>query len=139
MLYDPRLDCKPKKLQVSKSILKTDGNRASLQNCRVFDTRSQDLYEYKDHSLYLLLGRFDKLIPEATPRRRSGDSPSAWIVVPFVCYQTLRRVCRVEIEYVDTLSMHLEFDSSLRVLKIFRFPSFCRLMYKRKQRGLLSQ
>jgi hypothetical protein len=138
MLYDPRLDCKHKKLQVSKFTLKTDGNKADLQS-RIFDTQSQDL-EYVDQSLHLLLGRFGKIIPDLPLRRRSEVAPpSEWIVVPFVCYQTLRTVGRVEIEWVDALGMHLEFDSNRRVLKIFRFPSFCRLMYKHKQRGLLSQ
>lgn len=138
MLYDPRLDCKPKKFQVSKFTLKTDGYKTSLQT-QVFDTQSQDLDEYKDHSLYFLLGRFGKLIPDPPLRQQPEVRPSEWIVVPFVCYQTLRAVCHVEIEYVDALGMHLEFDRSRRVLKIFRFPSFCRLMYKHKQRGLLSQ
>jgi hypothetical protein len=59
--------------------------------------------------------------------------------VPYVCYQTLRNVCRVEIEWVDALGLHLEFNSTRKVLKVFRFPSFCRLMYRHKQRGLLSQ
>jgi hypothetical protein len=138
MLYDPRLDCKPGRLQVAKFALKTDGNKAALQSC-VFDIQSQDL-EYADQSLHLLLGRFGKLIPDLPLRRGSKVAPpSELIVVPFVCYQTLRIVCSVEIEWVDTLSMHLEFDSSRKVLKVFRFPSFCRLLYKYKQRGLLSQ
>jgi hypothetical protein len=137
MLYNPRLDCKPKKLQVSKFTLKTNGNKANLQS-PVFDTQSQDL-EYVDHSLHLLLGRFGKLIPNLPLHQRSDIAPPEWIAVHSVCYQTLRAICHVEIEWVDTLCMHLEFDSSRKVLKIFRFPSFCRLMYKHKQRGLLPQ
>lgn len=138
MLYKPRLDCKPNRLQVAKFTLKSDGNKAGLQS-QAFDTQSQDL-EYVDQSLHFLLGRFGKLIPNLPLRQRSdGAPPSEWIVVPFLCYQTLRAVCHVEIEWVDALCMHLEFDSSRKVLKIFRFPSFCRLIYKHKQRGLLSQ
>jgi hypothetical protein len=88
----------------------------------------------------MLLGRFGKLIPDTPLRRRTEVAPPfEWIIVPFVCYQTLKNICHIEIEWVDALSLHLEFDSSRKRIKIFRFPSFCRIMYRHQQRGLLSQ
>lgn len=138
MLYEPRVDCKPGKLQVAKIITSSSGNEVNLQT-QTFETFSQD-FEYIDLPLYLLLGRFGKLIPDQPLWRRSELALlSEWIVVPLLCYQTIRKVCRVSIEWAEAIGMHLEFDSSRMVLKIFRFPSFCRLMYQHRQRGLLSQ
>lgn len=138
MLYEPRTNPKPKKLQIAKSATSSSGNKVDLYS-RIFDTYSQS-FEYRDHSLSILLGHFGKLIPDS-PRRRNSSVPPPleYITASFVCYQTLRKVCRIDIEWVDALNLHLEFDSSRRVLKLFRFPSFCHLLYRHRSRGLLSQ
>jgi hypothetical protein len=141
MLYDPRIDCKPKKLQIAKTATNSLGHRVNLST-QIFETHSQD-FEYVDMPIYIMLGRFGKVLPDqrdTTPQGNSNSGlSSGWIVTPYVCYQTLRKVCRIEIEWVDSVAMHLELDGSRRALKIFRFPSFCRIMYRRRQRGLLSQ
>jgi len=138
MLYEPRANPKPKKLQIAKSATSSSGNKVDL-NSRILDTYDQS-FEYTDHSLFLLLGRFGKLIPDPPPRRHSSiPPPNEYITAPFVCYQTLRKVCHIDIEWVDAVNLHLEFDSSRKVLKLFRLPSFCRLMYRDRSRGLLSQ
>jgi len=117
----------------------TEGNPINLRS-RTFDTHGHILDEYVDEPFWLLLGRFGKPIPDPHFREQSDFAPpTEWIGVPSVCYQTLRDVCRIEIEWVDALGMHLEFDSSRKLLKLFRFPSFCRLMYKRSQSGLHSK
>jgi hypothetical protein len=138
MFYDARANPKPKTFQIAKSATSSSGNRVDLKS-RTFDTYSQT-FEYFDHTLSLLLGRFGKLIPDPPPRRNFPlPPPTEYIIAAFVCYQTLRKVCQIDIEWVDALGLHLEFDSSRRVLKLFRFPSFCKLMYRHRARGLLSQ
>jgi hypothetical protein len=37
-------------------------------------------------------------------------------------------VANIEVEWVDSLSLHLEFDKSTKILKLFRLPSLCLLM-----------
>jgi len=44
----------------------------------------------------------------------------------------LDKVADVKVEWVNSLSLHLEFDNVRRRLKVFRFPSFCRLMYSQE-------
>jgi hypothetical protein len=48
-------------------------------------------------------------------------------------------VAGVRIQWVDCLSLHLEFDSRSKTLKVFRFPSLCLIMYRNNDRSLLSQ
>ncbi|KAH9205991.1 hypothetical protein DL95DRAFT_241707, partial [Leptodontidium sp. 2 PMI_412] len=43
-------------------------------------------------------------------------------------FYTLHNVMKIQIEWVDCLSLHLEFDNQSKVLKLFRFPSICLLM-----------
>jgi hypothetical protein len=39
----------------------------------------------------------------------------------------------VEIEWVDMMNLHLEFNEALKTLKIFRFPSYCRILCSAKE------
>jgi hypothetical protein len=128
MLYAPRIDPKPLKLQLSK-FARNFSMQPIRSYSRIFDCSSSD-YEYIDYPLHIMLSRFGRLIPESRFDRITDIAPpSEWIVTQYVCYQTLHQVTHVEIERVDTLGLHLEFDYSRKVLNIFRFPSFCRLMY----------
>ena len=138
LLYDPRANNNPKKFQIAKLYTRTATGKKVRLLSQTLKTYSQDS-EYCDHSFFLLLKNFGALIPNPPLHERSEVPFREWIVVPFVCYQTLRNVCRVRIEWVDALGLHLEFDSCQKVLKVFQFPSFCRLMYWSEHRGFLSQ
>ncbi|PVH81339.1 hypothetical protein DL98DRAFT_416897 [Cadophora sp. DSE1049] len=62
-----------------------------------------------------------------------------WIDVTNISFFTLSRMSKVEIEWVDCLSLHLELDLLLGKLKLFRFPSICVVMTPSKERGPLNQ
>lgn len=43
-------------------------------------------------------------------------------------YYTLSKLAGLNIEWVESLCLHLELNKSKRTLKVFRFPSFCMLL-----------
>jgi len=61
---------------------------------------------------------------ESTSRREIEEM----IDPNYIGFHILHRVASVKIEWVDNLSLHLEFDSHAKTLKVFRFPSLCRIM-----------
>lgn len=92
--------------------------------------------------LYTLLGSFGKIIPERNREGLLQDAASimlgrqdGWIEVSLVCFHTLHNVATVKIEWVDCLSLHLEFDSRARTLKLFRYPSVCFLLRRNETNG----
>lgn len=62
-----------------------------------------------------------------SPRRAGNDNH---LTVSYICFDTLRKVCNLRIKWVNTLNLHLQLDVRERVLRLFRFPSFCSLLYK---------
>jgi hypothetical protein len=97
-----------------------------------------------DDPLCVMLNKFGKIIPIRSQDDMSRDGwevaePLELIFVRFVCFQSLQKVASIEIEWVDVLSLHLEFNSVTRRLKVFRFPSFCRLMYSGGHRSIVSR
>lgn len=140
MLYEPKVDVKLDELQITRpSAITMAGERVRVKSW-TFDGYSKGTFDYVDQPLHAMLNQFGRLLPAPHPKRTGTEAPpSEWIIAPFVSYQTLRKVCRIDIEWVETLGMHLEFDDARRTLKVFRFPSFCRLMYRYKKKGLLSQ
>ena len=80
--------------------------------------------------LHHLLPHFGDFIPEALPPySTSGTTRGSFhldsIIGANISYYTLTKVAQVRIEWVDAISLHLEFDPQTAVLKVFRFPSFC--------------
>ncbi|KAH8601747.1 hypothetical protein B0O99DRAFT_501053 [Bisporella sp. PMI_857] len=78
-----------------------------------------------------LLGNFGTFVPK--PLRKGsryqsqtflGDS----LIASNLSYYTILKVGHVRIEWVDAISLHLEFDERTLVLKIFRYPSFCAML-----------
>ena len=43
-------------------------------------------------------------------------------------YFTLKRVAKIDIEWVSSVCLHLEFNMRRKILKLFRFPSLCGLL-----------
>jgi hypothetical protein len=83
----------------------------------------------------MLLNQFGDIIPEVKPEvaRRDSIIPiSESITVRLVCYGTAFHVTQLAIEWVDSLSLHLELDAARQTLKLFRFPSYCRMMYHKQ-------
>jgi len=62
------------------------------------------------------------------------------IELSYVSFDMIQKFAKIRIEWVDCLSMHMEFDSRTKTLKLFRCPSYCRIMYAmRGESTLLSQ
>ena len=80
----------------------------------------------------MFLSRFGDIIPEVKPavsRRHSAVLSFENINVQLICFAAAHHVTELEIEWVDSLGLHLELDASRKTLKLFRFPSYCRMMY----------
>jgi len=140
MLFQQRQESQPGRLEISAEAFHGFENRQNpssrrLPHKQILATFSQDFTDI-DLPLYRLLERFGKLIPNAPamrPERTSGPLPDMntidWIDVSLVCFHTLHKIADIKIEWVDVLALHLDFDSRKRTLSIFRYPSFCFLMY----------
>jgi hypothetical protein len=142
MLYEAQADPDPDKLQVTKTSTSAFGYRNTLST-RKFSTYAQG-FQYIDLPLYNMLNRFGDLIPElgaasAREPRFAGSQSTECIIPQQVCWDTLQNVAELRIEWVTALSLHLEFDSGKRTLKLFRYPSYARMMSCYRTKNLLSQ
>jgi len=126
MLYDPEPIQRPGQLRVRQATGSMGPRRARTRPGRTFIRYVQEGFDGFDQPLFVYLRKFGHLIPEV------GAFPKVpeLISVSHVCFSILDKVADVKIEWVNSLSLHLEFDNVRRVLKIFRFPSFCMLMYR---------
>lgn len=142
MLYEavprPKLD----KLEVTETSTSSYGMRNHLNTRKYYTYRLG--FEYIDYPLYKLLSRFGDLIPESRlqniyepPSARGANSDCLY--VDSVCFQALHDFAELKIEWVTSLALHLELDSSKKTLKVFQFPSFCRLMTVERRNNILSR
>lgn len=127
MLYDPQPAQPPGELEIRKSMGSIPRQRMRLRSSRTFTSYRQQGFDGIDQPLFIFLRKFGSLIPE--PGAGLAGAPEL-ITVSYVCFAMLDKVADVKIEWVNSLSLHLEFDNVQRVLKVFRFPSFCMLMYR---------
>lgn len=152
MLYEPETD-PGDFLQISipnSEIFDDQRSRTSRYKNKVIKSRRQNL-DCVDLPLDGLLRRFGNLIPQRwwysdafNMKRQNLPHYSApgredWIDVSFVCFHTLHKLSNVKIEWVDSLSLHLVFDSRTRVLSVFKFPSFAFLMYHSESGRILGR
>jgi hypothetical protein len=88
-----------------------------------------------DRPLFVLLKAFGNLLPSppltiGQTARESGNGASTWM--PLYPLETnayfLISILRVKVRWVDSLSMHLDYDKSTRTISLFSRPSFCLLM-----------
>jgi hypothetical protein len=94
--------------------------------------------------LQQLLDRFGSLLPQPECVRRSEaagglECGSECLIASYISFHSLRQVLGVKLEWVDVLNQHLEFDQGRGVLRVFRLPSICRLMYRDVEGTLLNQ
>jgi len=96
----------------------------------------QQTFDNKDLPIHKFLRRFGEIVPlydvgihreSGTPLVISGRD-DGWIDQSLVCFHTLAKVASIKVQWVDCVGLHLEFDSRTKVLKLFRFPSFCLIM-----------
>lgn len=89
-----------------------------------------------DQPLYNVIRSFGNLIPQRRHLTLGGYEtpmlvqwePEERIEFGVVNFDALVRVGAIEIEWVDCLNLHLEFDSRKRILRLFRYPSLCLIM-----------
>ena len=142
MLYEAVPRPKADKLEVMKTSTGFSGYTNALVT-RKFNTFKQG-FDYIDLPLYSLLGRFGDLIPEVKPHQLldhdlHGSRGIENILVGHVCFNTLQSLAGLKIEWVTSLSLHLELDSGKKTLKLFQFPSFCRMMVVERRSNILSR
>ena len=71
--------------------------------------------------------RWHQPIGSSSRSSSNNNENSVALYVSTLNYATLKRISKIRLEWVSDLSSHLDFDSTSRVLYIFRFPSFCAL------------
>jgi hypothetical protein len=88
--------------------------------------------ELSERPLFVLLKGFGNLLPSPPlqiTQVASEHSKSASEWMPLISAETnaylLHTLLRVQIRWVDCLSLHLDFDKSSRTLSLFSCPSFC--------------
>jgi hypothetical protein len=88
--------------------------------------------ELSDRPMSVLLKAFGHLLPARSPNSRyvaseAGSIASLWR--PLNPEETnaylLHVLLGVQIRWVDTLALHLDYDKSTKTLSLFRYPSFC--------------
>jgi hypothetical protein len=139
MLYEAVPDPAVNKLEMIKTSTTPSGYRNSLITKKYYSYKQN--FDYIDSPLYELLGRFGELIPQWRPHSINdlGSRPTEVIAVKDVCFNTLQGLTDLKIEWVTSLSLHLEMDSSKKTLKLFQFPSFCRMMSVERETHILSR
>jgi hypothetical protein len=137
-LFDPDPDPSATRLIIRQS--GSSSRRHSLMRKTVIHHPSVAIADAQ-LPLQRLLRRFGSLLPEPECVRRSDaagglEAGAQDIIGSYVYFHNLK-LLKVQLEWVDVLNQHLEFDRRNRILRVFRFPSTCRLMFREKEGGLL--
>lgn len=133
MLYDPYSMPSVDKLQISEHARLSQ--QASRLKTEALHTFEQDFNQVQQPLINLFYG-FGEILPpfdSRTPSRLVNHSE--YLILSYLSYCTLTEVAKIKIQWVESLNLHLEFDEGARVLKLFRYPSFCRLMYREDEEG----
>jgi len=156
-LYPPRYDPEPMKLQLINTslspALESTKRQSPRRRIKAFETYEQSLEDndHLDQPLHTLLGTFGRIMPQqnrqtsmmgghSTPLMAAPPRPDEqWLELSLLCFHTLEKVAFISIEWVDSLSQHLEFDRGTKALKIFRLPSLCLVMASSEKCSPLSQ
>ena len=89
-----------------------------------------------EEPFYQMLTEFGALLPEV--RQIGFTAPCCHVSVltndsdfypSYISFDVLKNVAKLKIEWVNTLSLHLQLDERKRILRLYRFPAFCRLLY----------
>ena len=142
MLYEAVGNPKADKLEVTKTTTSSSGRRNALATEKYCTFRQG--FEYIDLPFYSMLGRFGDLVPGTKmslclEQDLSGCPTRNMIMVQSVCFNTLYTLAELRIEWVSSLALHLELDSGRKTLKLFQYPSYCRIMAAEKRKNLISR
>jgi hypothetical protein len=147
MLYDPIVSHNQKyhgllTLRQPQSSLRARGRHRGAVLARY----SVDINKAEDQ-FHTMLRQFGPLIPEAEETRSSAVSltgPGAHydnnhLNLAYLNYHGLKLVAGVQIEWVNTMNLHLQLDEHNRILRLYRFPAFCRLLWRDNQESFLTK
>lgn len=143
MFFDVANRPEADRLEITKTTIGQTGREHTLTTRKIW-SYSQS-FDHVDRSLHNLLNKFGDLLPtyRAPAMPEWSDSlesaPTEAINVQSLCFNTLHGPVGLNIELVSTLALHLELDSGKNTLKIFQYPSFCRIMAAEKKNGLVSR
>ena len=91
---------------------------------------------------YQMLMQFGALLPEVRSSNPTGQCNHAshsandsHFYPNYVSFDVLKNVAGLKIEWVSTLNLHLQLDERKRILRLYRFPAFCRLLYAEGANG----
>ncbi|KAH0548352.1 hypothetical protein GP486_007972, partial [Trichoglossum hirsutum] len=138
MLYQAAPHPQPNKLEVIKTSTSFSGCQCPLVT-RKYKSFKQG-FDFIDQPLHCLLGNYGDLIPRVHQvQSNAGSSSVEYIMAQSVCFSTLQSLADLKIEWVTSLALHLELDSGKKTLKLFQFPSYCRLMHVERKTNMLSR
>jgi hypothetical protein len=142
MLYQAVPHPQATKLEVTKESTSFSGCQSPLVT-RKYKYFKQG-FDFIDQPLHCLLGNYGDLIPRTHQVQNSdagliGGHSVEYIIAQSVCFYTMQDLADLKIEWVTSLALHLELDSGKKTLKLFQFPSFCRLMHVERKANILSR
>ena len=126
-MYDPEKDPQSGKLQITDDAI-GPSNRRRGSRIRTFE---QDFAQTRQ-PVRTLLRVFGDVLGNGSQLAQDQLKEREYLTVGYLSYYTLSRVGNIKIQWVDSVSSHLDFVESRRILKLFRFPSFCYMMYHAK-------
>ncbi|RDW75663.1 hypothetical protein BP5796_06484 [Coleophoma crateriformis] len=123
MLYSPNLQPVPGMLEIldrSNSVSKSPRNK-TWNSFRL----SVDQAEGSFSDVLQRMGNLNGPIPHPAPSSPGQRPPEDALRVSNLKFYTLSKFAHIDVIWIDSVCMHLEFDDRNKVLKLFRFPSFC--------------
>ena len=130
LLYDPA----PKPTADALEIQLGEGPDGFPILTDIFTELSVEIYELADVPFHQVLKHFGRLIEDSwlSQSRIQSNTPqdifSERLIVSYLNFHILSKVANIHLEFVKSISLHLEFDEETRTLKLFRLPSLCRLI-----------
>ncbi|KIV90278.1 hypothetical protein, variant [Exophiala mesophila] len=139
MLYDPMRSTNCRELKVHQPLSSLRGRGRHRK--RVLSTFSQSIAK-SEEQFHSLLGHFGELLPEAEDM--SSNAPLAGstdnhLNIAYVSFHGLKNVAKLNIEWVNVMNLHLQLDQRKRILRLYRFPAFCRLLWQDDDESCLLQ
>ncbi|KUJ15902.1 uncharacterized protein LY89DRAFT_98574 [Mollisia scopiformis] len=133
LLFDASDDMASSKLQLqlpnASSRKKSRFKQSSIwirMECPISDTSGGTMDMDIDH----LMSHFGNLAPSRSypSLGHNQDLYKNTIIASNLNYHTLSKIGKLTIEWVESLSLHLELHERTSVVRVFQFPSFCALV-----------
>jgi hypothetical protein len=139
MLYEASPYPAPDQLELTTMSTSSMGTQNSSKSRKYRCSRQG--FDHVDRAMHTMLSHFGNLIPG--PRMQSVlrvENPVREVIkAQCVCFATLQQLANLRIIWVSSLALHLELDSNKKTLKLFRYPSFCRMMTVERKSNLLTR